>query len=253
MTPRAPNATSSEKRSVTTQDDLDLARRLSRSLSAAPAAAPAPVASMTPPPGATPWARFGVAPHGPRVMSVGAEGWKRLLADVISLTHARGAFLIDESGLLVAGSGVERDDAEGMGSRLVVAFGQLDQMAGRVCRTVSVDLGSMTVTGFRGASGAGGVVTPRGDDGGDDSRCHALGRGGVAPADGATEAHASLNDAPKALQVRRRTPRHERAFENSMVRERCRVSSWSTTRQCGYASRAGPSCSTRRCCATGRW
>ena len=57
-------------------------------------------------------ARFGVAPHGPRVMSIGAEGWKRLLSDVIGLTHARGAFLIDESGLLVAGSGVERDEAE---------------------------------------------------------------------------------------------------------------------------------------------
>lgn len=159
MTPRAPNATSSEKRPVTTQDDLELARRLSRSLSAAPIAAPASVSSLTAPAAATPWARFGVAPHGPRVMSVGAEGWKRLLADVIALTHAPGAFLIDESGLLVAGSGIERDDAEGMGSRLVVAFGHLDQMAGRVCRTVSVDLGSTTVTGFRGASGAGGVVT----------------------------------------------------------------------------------------------
>lgn len=157
MTPRAPNATSSEKRPVTTQDDLDLARRLSRSLSSAPAVS-APAAPTTPP-AATPWARFGVAPHGARVMSVGAEGWKRLLADVIGLTHARGAFLIDESGLLVAGSGIERDEAEGMGSRLVVAFGHLDQMAGRVCRTVSADLGSMTVTGFRGASGAGGVVT----------------------------------------------------------------------------------------------
>lgn len=156
MTPRAPNATSSEKRAITTQDDLDLARRLSRSLSLAPAVSEA---STTTPTAAAPWARFGVAPHGPRVMSVGAEGWKRLLADVIALTHARGAFLIDESGLLVAGSGIERDEAEGMGSRLVVAFGHLDQMAGRVCRSVSVDLGSMTVTGFRGASGAGGVVT----------------------------------------------------------------------------------------------
>lgn len=157
MTPRAPNATSSEKRAVTTQDDLDLARRLSRSLSTNPIAPP--VAPVTALPAATPWARFGVAPHGPRVMSVGAEGWKRLLADVIGLTHARGAFLIDESGLLVAGVGIDRDEAEGMGSRLVVAFGHLDQMAGRVCRTVSVDLGTLTVTGFRGASGAGGVVT----------------------------------------------------------------------------------------------
>lgn len=158
MTPRAPNATFSEKRPATTQDDLDLARRLSRSLSVAPQTVP-PATAGAPAAGAPAWARFGVAPHGPRVMAVGAEGWKRLLADVVTLTHARGAFLIDESGLLVAGSGVERDEAEGMGSRLVVAFGHLDQMAGRVCRTVSVDLGTTTVTGFRGASGAGGVVT----------------------------------------------------------------------------------------------
>jgi hypothetical protein len=158
MTPRGPNATSSERRLATTQDDLDLARKLSRALMGEPTAAPVAPAPAAP---AAPvvWAKFGVAPHGPRQMSIGAEGWKRLLSEVVTLSHARAAFLIDESGLLVAGTGMEREEAEGMGSRLVVAFEHLDQMAGRVCRSVSVDLGQMTVSGFRGASGAGGTVT----------------------------------------------------------------------------------------------
>ncbi len=141
----------------TPKDDLDFARRLSRSLNHQERAAPSPTSATPGPVG--PFSRFGVAPHAPRPLGIGAEGWRTLLAEVVQLTHASSAFALDESGLLVAATGVEKDEAEGLGSRLIVAFEHVDRAVNQPGRSITIDLGPYSLTAFRGGAGAGSTFT----------------------------------------------------------------------------------------------
>lgn len=163
MSPSAPNVSSSEGRTPqgasderrSPKDDLDHARQLSRALSQQ--APPGKTKALAGP--SAPFSRFGVAPHAPRPLGVGAEGWRSLLAEAIQLTHATNAVALDESGLLIAAIGVGKDEAEALGSRIIVAFEHLDRAVSRACRSLTVDLGESALTAFRGGAGGGTVVT----------------------------------------------------------------------------------------------
>ncbi|MFQ5587365.1 MAG: hypothetical protein ACE5F7_00870 [Nitrospiria bacterium] len=83
--------------------------------------------------------------------SFGPEAWEKLLDWSLDLTGADTAFLMDDTGLTVASKGeLSGDAAEAVGSRLMLAFEQGDQMAiaGQQTRSISFELDTLWVTGL---------------------------------------------------------------------------------------------------------
>lgn len=145
--------------SASSSDDLEQARRLSRSLVApvgakgtTPSAAPASSSYTSLRPAAP-------QPDAQQGVLFGSGRWERLLDRVAAMTSARAAFLMDPRGLVVASRGpLPADELEGTGSRLLIMFEQADRMGTEPARSVAVELGVETLTGLRPSAVAGAEV-----------------------------------------------------------------------------------------------
>ncbi len=143
------------KRSATSSD-LDLARALSQRLAGGrvqqPSAAPAPA----------PYVRFGSAADSLPAASARVEGltieltrfetWEELLDWCLSLTRASTAFVMDPEGFAIANHGaLSIEQAQGVGSHLMVAMSQADRLEhpGTRAQSVCVEFETSWVTGLR--------------------------------------------------------------------------------------------------------
>ncbi|MCE9572456.1 MAG: hypothetical protein K8W52_04805 [Deltaproteobacteria bacterium] len=113
-------------------DDLALFRRVSRSLQAPPVAVAAPAA--------------------PALVIAADASWDEVLDECVRQLGAIAAFIIDDRGLLVAGSGaMPLGTLEGTGARLVIAIHQADHMESAVggARGITLEFDGQWLTGIR--------------------------------------------------------------------------------------------------------
>ncbi|MCE9572450.1 MAG: hypothetical protein K8W52_04775 [Deltaproteobacteria bacterium] len=125
-------------------DDRAVFRRVSRTLQAPRGTAPPPLAPLPPP-----------LPTivAPVVLAIAPDAsWDEVLDQCVRQLGAIAAFIIDDRGLLVAGSGaMPLGMLEGTGARLVIAIHQADHMesAAGSARGITVEFDGQWLTGIR--------------------------------------------------------------------------------------------------------
>jgi hypothetical protein len=139
-----------------TSSDLDLARTLSRKL-AVPGGGT--LTRPLPGPGYVHFAPRPTAPPPERPPSEGLaielrrfESWDGLLAWCLSLTHASTAFVMDPEGFAIAHQGpLSVEEIQGVGSQLMVAMSQADQLehASAPALSVCVEFEAFWLSGLR--------------------------------------------------------------------------------------------------------
>lgn len=102
--------------------DLERARALSRSLSEARDAKPAPTGASTSGPPA--YARLGLRRASTLPPLEAGARWPRIVGWLRASTLASSVFAVDRKGLVIASTGLEDDEAMRIGGRVALAFDQ---------------------------------------------------------------------------------------------------------------------------------
>jgi hypothetical protein len=91
-----------------------------------------------------------------------SDHWNQFLDDCREICHAKGAFVMDEHGLVVSVRGLDEGEAlEVLGARLTVTFQQVDRMSHHPdgSNTVCIELEDGWLTGLKHAvPGAGSLI-----------------------------------------------------------------------------------------------
>jgi len=89
----------------------------------------------------------------------GPEFWNQLLDSCMEGTDASAAFALDNTGLLIALRGNERDDIDALGALLTTVLDRVERIQEHGSRSVAIELEFGWLSGFRAPSPHGEMVT----------------------------------------------------------------------------------------------